>query len=116
MKAEFEEANLKTANLLKELTAKSTVVERLKAVLGIGSDTLRSFIAMIDNEIEDEDTFLLLDDEKDELDEEYERMKLAKLKSKKARTVEEITMAQREEEMLKVDLKKAEEQVTKTLP
>lgn len=71
---------------------------------------------MIDNEIEDEDTFLLLDDEKDELDEEYERMKLAKLKSKKARTVEEITMAQREEEMLKVDLKKAEEQVTKTLP
>lgn len=103
-----------SAKLLKELTAKSTVLEKLKAKLGVGSDTLRSFIAMIDNEIDDEDTFLLLDEEKDELDEEFERVQLAKLKSKKARTVEEIAMAKREEQRLKIDLDTAEEQVAKT--
>ena len=113
-KSEFEQANLKAANLLKELTAKSTSLEKLKAKLGLGSDTLRSFIAMIDNEIDDEDAFLLLDDEKDELDEEFDRAQIAKLKSKKAKTVEEIALAERESERLKVDLEKAEQQVVNT--
>ena len=74
--AEFEEANVKTANLLNDLTAKSTVLEKLKAKLGVGSDTLRSFIAMIDNEIEDDDSYLFVDEEKDELDEEFERIQV----------------------------------------
>ena len=75
-KSEFKEANQTTAKLLEDLTAKSTVLEKLKAKLGIGSDTLRSFIAMIDNEIDDDDSYLFVDEEKDELDEEFERIQV----------------------------------------
>ncbi len=75
-KSEFEEANENTAKLLDELTAKSTVLEKLKAKLGVGSDTLRSFIAMIDSEIEDDGSYLIADEEKDELDEEFERIQV----------------------------------------
>ena len=75
-KSEFEEANETTAKLLDELTAKSTVLEKLKAKLGVGSDTLRSFIAMIDSEIEDDGSYLIADEEKDELDEEFERIQV----------------------------------------
>ena len=75
-KSEFEEANVTTAKLLEDLTAKSTVLEKLKAKLGIGSDTLRSFIAMIDSEIEDDGSYLVVDEEKDELDEEFERIQV----------------------------------------
>lgn len=80
-KAEFEQANTTTAQLLDDLTAKSTVLERLKAKLGVGSDILRSFIAMIDNEIEEDDSYLIIDDEKDELDEEFERIQVRLLLS-----------------------------------
>lgn len=75
-KSEFEEANVNTAKLLDQLTAKSTVLEKLKARLGVGSDTLRSFIALIDSEIEDDDSYLIMDEEKDELDEEFERIQV----------------------------------------
>ncbi|CAB3999965.1 Hypothetical predicted protein, partial [Paramuricea clavata] len=110
-KSEFEEANVTTAKLLDDLTAKSTVLEKLKAKLGVGSDTLRSFIAMIDNEIDDDDSYLFVDEEKDELDEDFERIQVAKMKSRKAKTVEEITMAERERERLKEELDEAEDQV-----
>ena len=75
-KSEFQEANITAAKLLNDLTAKSTVLEKLKAKLGVGSDTLRSFIAMIDSEIEDDDSYLFIDEEKDELDEEFERIQV----------------------------------------
>ncbi|XP_028415382.1 dynein heavy chain 8, axonemal-like isoform X2 [Dendronephthya gigantea] len=110
-KSEFEEANQTTAKLLEDLTAKSTVLEKLKAKLGVGSDTLRSFIALIDSEIDDDDSYLFVDEEKDELDEEFERIQVAKMKSKKAKTVEEIAMAEREQERLRSELDEAKDQV-----
>ena len=52
-------ATAKSAQLLGDLTSKATTLERLKAALGLGSSTLSAFVALIDNEIEEDDTALL---------------------------------------------------------
>lgn len=75
-KAEFDVASDVTAGLLDRLTAKSTIVEKLKAKLGVGSETLKSFITFIDSEMEEDISCQLLDEEKDELDEEFERIQV----------------------------------------
>ena len=50
---------MKSDELLEALTAKATALEKLKAKLGIGSATLSAFVALIDSEIDEEDTALL---------------------------------------------------------
>ena len=50
---------MKSDQLLEALTAKATALEKLKAKLGIGSATLSAFVALIDSEIDEEDTALL---------------------------------------------------------
>lgn len=52
-------ATAKSAELLDALTSKATALEKLKAKLGIGSTTLSAFVALIDSEIEEDDTALL---------------------------------------------------------
>lgn len=107
----LEVATVKSADLLKVLTHKATLLEKLKAKLGIGSETLQAFTALIDNEIEEDDNTLLNDDEEDELDEEFEKIKNAKLKSRTIKVMEEISAAEMSVQEAKVQLKKAEQQV-----
>ena len=58
-KEQLSVATVKSDELLETLTANATVLEKLKAKLGIGSATLSAFVALIDSEIEEEDTDLL---------------------------------------------------------
>ena len=58
-KQQLSAATFKSDELLEALTAKATVLEKLKAKLGIGSATLSAFVALIDSEIDEEDTALL---------------------------------------------------------
>ena len=59
-KQQLSEATVKSDKLLSALTAKATAQEKLRAKLGIGSATLTAFVALIDSEIEDDDSHLLL--------------------------------------------------------
>ena len=58
-KQQLSVATVKSEELLEALTGKATVLEKLKAKLGIGSATLSAFVALIDSEIEEDDTALL---------------------------------------------------------
>ena len=58
-KQQLSVATVKSDELLEALTSKATALEKLKAKLGIGSATLSAFIALIDSEIEEDDTALL---------------------------------------------------------
>jgi len=58
-KQQLAVATVKSDELLEALTSKATALEKLKAKLGIGSATLSAFIALIDSEIEEDDTALL---------------------------------------------------------
>ena len=102
---------LKSDSLLQSLTARATALEKLKAKLGIGSSTLKAFVVLIDNEIVEEDNSLLQEDELDELDEEFERMKNSKLQTQKLQIMEEIALAENKLTETTGALKKAEEQV-----
>lgn len=104
-------ATLKSDSLLQSLTARATALEKLKAKLGIGSSTLKAFVVLIDNEIVEEDNSLLQEDELDELDEEFERMKNSKLQTQKLQIMEEIALAENKLTETTGALKKAEEQV-----
>ncbi|CAH3196290.1 unnamed protein product, partial [Porites evermanni] len=110
-KQQLSAATVKSDELLEALTAKATVLEKLKAKLGIGSATLSAFVALIDSEIDEEDTALLQDDEADELDEEFEKLKNSNLKSRRLKVIEEIKLAEGALEDSKKALKKCEEQV-----
>ena len=114
-KQNLDMAKDKSAALLKALTSKATSLEKLKAKLGIGSSTLSAFTALIDNEIDDDDQDLLYDDEEDELDQEFEKIKNAKMKSRRIKVMEQITTAEGALEEAKVQLKKAEQSVSQTV-
>ena len=51
------------------------------------------------------------DDDADELDEEFEKLKNSNIKSRRLKVLEEISLAEKEVEDTKVALKKSEEQV-----
>ncbi|EDO44670.1 predicted protein, partial [Nematostella vectensis] len=108
-----EVATIKSDDLLKALTSKATVLEKLKAKLGIGSTTLSAFVALIDGEMDEEDADLLQVDEEDELDEEFEKIKMAKMKSRKLKVLEEMALAEQTLVEAKAQLKKAEDHVLK---
>ncbi|XP_068697910.1 dynein axonemal heavy chain 8-like [Montipora foliosa] len=110
-KQQLSVATVKSEELLEALTGKATVLEKLKAKLGIGSATLSAFVALIDSEIEEDDTALLQDDDSDELDEEFEKLKNSNMKCRRLKVMEEIQLAENALKDSKVALKKAEEQV-----
>ena len=115
-KQQLVSATSRSDSLLQSLTAKATTLEKLKAKLGIGSSTLSAFVALIDSEIVEEDNSLLQEEEMDELDEEFERLKNSKLKTKKLKVMEQIALAEGNLEDTKVALKKAEDQVGSPIP
>lgn len=110
-KQQLSTATVKSDELLEALTAKATALEKLKAKLGIGSATLSAFVALIDSEIDEEDTALLQDDDSDELDEEFEKLRNSNIKSRRLKVMEEIQLAEGALQDSKVALKKAQEQV-----
>ena len=90
LKTEHSAVAEKTGQLLESVIATVTLRERLKAKLGTGSSSLKAFMTLIENEMEEDsvDPFLL--DEYDELDEEYERIKLNQRVSMKMKSFEEL--------------------------
>ena len=58
-KQQLSVSTVKSDDLLEALTSRATALEKLKAKLGIGSATLSAFIALIDSEIDEDDTALL---------------------------------------------------------
>ncbi|EDO26689.1 predicted protein, partial [Nematostella vectensis] len=59
--------------------------------------------------MDEEDADLLQVDEEDELDEEFEKIKMAKMKSRKLKVLEEMALAEQTLVEAKAQLKKAED-------
>ena len=112
-KAELVGTVKKTSELLHKLIAKTTLRERLKAKFDKGSSTLRAFMALIDSEMDDTLTVSLLLDDYDEMDEEYERMKVTQQLLKKSKSLQELLEdTEKELEIRKAEYKKSTEMVS----
>ncbi|XP_066278010.1 uncharacterized protein [Branchiostoma lanceolatum] len=144
VQADYEEAQKKTAGLLRQLTGKATTLEKLKAQLG-GEGSLGAYLQLneVSSEEEEEDDLLKQDDigedsdaievlmasyirstrvmeeystikhrqyrshwkshDRDEYDDEFDRMRKENMKSRKLQVVEELAAAKKAVE----DAKKA---------
>ncbi|KAI8520697.1 hypothetical protein Bbelb_004510 [Branchiostoma belcheri] len=144
VQADYEEAQKKTAGLLRQLTGKATTLEKLKAQLG-GEGSLGAYLQLneVSSEDEEEDDLLKQDDigedsdaiemlmasyirstrvmeeystikhrqfrahwkshDRDEYDDEFDRMRKENMKSRKLQVVEELAAAKKAVE----DAKKA---------
>lgn len=117
LKAELGATVKRTSELLEELIAKATLRERLKAKFDKESGTLKAFMELIDNEMEDEFTDTILLDDYDELDEEYERIKVTQQLMRKSKTLDELLSdAEKEVEDTRKELEKSSEMVISCLP
>ena len=114
LKAELGGTVKRTSELLNDLIAKATLLERLKAKFDKGSGTLRAFMELIDSEMEDDLADSMLLEDYDEMDEEYERIKVTQQLMRKSKTLDELLSdAEKEVEDTKADLAKSTEMVTK---
>ncbi len=112
LKSELGVSSKKTEELLEALIAKATLRERLKAKLDIGSSSLKAFMALIDSEMEDDIVDSILIDDYDEMDEEYEKIKMTQQVSRKSKTFDELLKdAENDVETTKRELDKAIEKV-----
>ena len=100
LRHDLQRAVENTEGLLNNLVAKATLRERLKAKLDVGNSSLKAFMALIDSEMEDDETDSILLDDYDELDEEYEKIKSAQSGSRKVLTLDENI--EQAEETLKI--------------
>ncbi|XP_041462850.1 dynein heavy chain 8, axonemal-like [Lytechinus variegatus] len=108
----YEEASKKTADLLQELTAKATILEKTKAQYTEASNSLSAFLHMneveSDEEVEDQ---LLIDDERDEYDREFDRMREENLKSRKVAIEEDLATVRKKVDECRATLQKIHDQV-----
>ena len=112
LRAELGGTVKQTSELLNNLVAKATLRERLKAKFDKGSGTLKAFMELIDSEMEDDLTDSVLLDDHDEMDEEYERIKVTQQLSRKSKTIEEsLKDAEKEVVERKSDLERSSEMV-----
>ncbi|XP_073445808.1 uncharacterized protein [Dendrobates tinctorius] len=74
-----KESQIVVSNILDKLITKTSMLEQLKAILGIGDETLQIFLSQSENEFDhfDEKDDLLKDDGCDDYDEAFYRMKEA---------------------------------------
>eukprot|EP00794_Sanderia_malayensis_P000407 gene407-1042_t len=108
LKSELAVSTKTTGELLNALIAKATLRERLRAKLGIGSSSLKAFMALIDGEMEDETVDSILIDDYDEMDEEYEKIKLTQQVPRASKTFDELMKdAEDDVEVTKRELDKA---------
>jgi dynein heavy chain len=96
LKARCKQAEIDSEQLLHKLIEKTTDVEKLKAKFGRGG-SLATLMQMHENINDDYDVEneqkLLLDEELDEYDREFVRMKEESLKSKQSKLLEELEQA-----------------------
>ncbi|XP_030850579.1 dynein heavy chain 8, axonemal isoform X3 [Strongylocentrotus purpuratus] len=108
----YEEASKRTADLLQQLTGKATILEKTKAQYTEASNSLSAFLHMneveSDEEVEDQ---LLIDDERDEYDREFDRMREENLKSRKVAIEEELATVRRKMDECRATLQKIHDQV-----
>ncbi|XP_071954985.1 uncharacterized protein [Antedon mediterranea] len=108
----FEEASEKTAMLLKQLSSKATVLEKTKALYQQSQGSLNAFLQMTEVESdEEEQDELLMDDDRDEYDKEFDRLREENLKCRQVAIGEELLKATKELEECRASLQKAREQV-----
>ncbi|XP_044146080.1 dynein axonemal heavy chain 5-like isoform X2 [Bufo gargarizans] len=83
LEEKYKKAQIMVSDILDKLITKTSMLEQLKAVLGIGDETLQIFLSQNENELDnfDENDDLLKDDGCDEYDEAFYRMKEASKKS-----------------------------------
>ncbi|KAM4043310.1 dynein axonemal heavy chain 5-like isoform 1-T1 [Anomaloglossus baeobatrachus] len=79
LEEKYKESQIIVSDILDKLITKTSMLEQLKAVLGIGDETLQIFLSQNENEFDhfDENDDLLKDDGCDEYDEAFYRMKEA---------------------------------------
>ncbi|XP_077137822.1 dynein axonemal heavy chain 5-like [Ranitomeya variabilis] len=79
LEEKYKESQIVVSNILDKLITKTSMLEQLKAILGIGDETLQIFLSQSENEFEhfDENDDLLKDDGCDDYDEAFYRMKEA---------------------------------------
>ncbi|XP_071504103.1 dynein axonemal heavy chain 5-like [Diadema antillarum] len=108
----YEEASRRTASLLEELTERATILEKTKAQYTEASNSLSAFLTMneveSDEEVEDQ---LLVDEERDEYDREFDRMREENLKSRKVAIEEDLAVARKKVEECRATLQKIHDQV-----
>ncbi|XP_075124385.1 uncharacterized protein LOC142197756 [Leptodactylus fuscus] len=77
LEEKYEKAKIIVSDILEKLVTKTSMLEQLKAILGIGDETLQIFLSQTENESDnfDENDDLLKDDGDDEYDEAFYRMK-----------------------------------------
>lgn len=112
LKSELGVTVERTSQLLNALIAKATLRERLKAKFDKGSGTLKAFMELIDGEMDDDLADSILLDDYDEMDEEYERIKVTQQLIRKSRTLDEL-LNDAEKDVLdkKEELEKSSEMV-----
>ncbi|XP_073531710.1 dynein axonemal heavy chain 5-like [Phyllobates terribilis] len=79
LEEKYKESQIIVSNILDKLITKTSIFEQLKAILGIGDETLQIFLSQSENEFDsfDENDDLLKDDGCDDYDEAFYRMKEA---------------------------------------
>ncbi|XP_029452717.1 dynein gamma chain, flagellar outer arm-like [Rhinatrema bivittatum] len=110
---EFTEAKITVADILNKLITKASAVERLKAVLGRGDETLQVFLSQHDADSEDDEEIqdLLKEDDLDEYDEAFYHMKEVNSRSFVHEINEKLETARSELEAVRNNLKHAKNQV-----
>ncbi|KAG8582082.1 hypothetical protein GDO81_007910 [Engystomops pustulosus] len=82
LEEKYKEAQISVSDILNKLITKMSMLEQLKAILGIGDETLQIFLSQNENEFDNfDDNDELLKDDGDEYDEAFYRMKEASKKS-----------------------------------
>ncbi|KAK3577475.1 hypothetical protein CHS0354_032326 [Potamilus streckersoni] len=107
----FDEAKVTTEELLKKLTDEATILEKLKAKIGL-STSLDAYLHLnemaTEQDVEDE---LLHQEEYDDYDKEFDKMREATLKTRQVQAKEEHALAQKNVEECLKQLEYAKEQV-----
>ncbi|XP_023932047.1 dynein heavy chain 5, axonemal-like isoform X1 [Lingula anatina] len=111
IKEKYENAKIRTSNLLRSLTLKATVLEKLKARIGMAT-SLSAFLQLneVSSDEEDEEE-LLQKEEYDDYDKEFDRLRETKLKTRQVKAVEELAAAKKKVEEWRKNLEYAKEQV-----
>ncbi|XP_031757885.1 dynein gamma chain, flagellar outer arm isoform X2 [Xenopus tropicalis] len=110
---DYEEAQATVADVLNKLITKTSILERLKAELGVGDKNLQIFLSQNDSDVDvlQEDDALLKDDTLDEYDEVFIRMKEASKKSHLNDILQKIEKAQNDLDDVRNSLKVTKSQV-----
>uniref|UniRef100_A0A8C5PRN0 Uncharacterized protein n=1 Tax=Leptobrachium leishanense TaxID=445787 RepID=A0A8C5PRN0_9ANUR len=112
LESEYKDAQITAADILNKLITKASILERLKAEMGVGDRILEIFLSQNNSEAQnlEEDGDLLKDDD-DEYEDAFNRMKEANKKSYLHKIMHKIDKATSELEDVRNSLENAKNQV-----